>query len=141
MGQVKARKAKESAVEEAIAQAIEGIKLGKFPSIRQAAESQGLAYSTLYGRIKGRQPRRKAHEPNQSLGEAEDSAVVKQIEDMDRRGFPMRVDHVREIGLRILGKREGQAQNTAYLGKHWISRFLNRHTHLASKFSTQVKKQ
>ena len=27
------------------------------------------------------------------------------------------------------------------LGQHWISRFLNRHPHLSSKFSTQVHKQ
>lgn len=53
----------------------------------------------------------------------------------------MREDHVRETALRILAGREGQAQNTVYLGKHWISRFLDRHAHLASKFSTQVKKQ
>lgn len=100
-----------------------------------------MAYSTLYDRLKGRQPHRKAHELDQTLGEAEEQAVVKQIEDMDRQGFLIRVDHVRKTALRILGEREGQTQNIVYLGKHWISRFLNRHSHLASKFSTQVQKQ
>ena len=100
-----------------------------------------MAYSTLYGRLKGRQPRRKAHELDQILGEPEERAIVRQIEDMDRRGLSMWVDHVREVAIRLLAEREGQTRKTVNLGQHWISRFLNRHPHLASKFSTQVKKQ
>ena len=141
MGRVKARQVKESTIESTIAKAIEEYKSGSKTSIRQAAESQGLAYSTLYGRLKGRLPRRKAHELDQTLGEAEERAIVRQIEDMDRRGFPMRVDHVREMGLRLLSEREGQSREKVYLGKHWVSRFLDRNPHLTSKFSTQVQKQ
>ena len=63
--------------------------------------------------------------------------VVKQIADIDRHGFLMRVDHVHEMALKVLRKQEG----TLTLGKHWIPRFLNWHLHLASKFSSQVKKQ
>ena len=33
------------------------------------------------------------------------------------------------------------SKDTGRLGRHWITRFLNRNPHLASKFSTQVKKQ
>ena len=51
-------------------------------------------YSTLYGWLKGRRSRKKAHEVHQTLGEVEERAIVKQIEDMDRQGFPMQVDHV-----------------------------------------------
>ena len=64
--------------------------------------------------------------------------MVKQIEDMDRRGFAMRVDRV---PLKVLWQREGPDERTVQLGEHWISRCLNRHPHLASKFSTQVHKQ
>ena len=56
---------------------------------------------------------------------------------MDRRGFPMCVDHVCEMALKVLQEQEG----TLTLGKHWIPRFLNRYLHLALKFSSQVKKQ
>ena len=141
MGRVKARQVKESTIESTIAKAIEEYKSGRKTSIRQAAESQGLAYSTLYGRLKGRLPRQKAHELDQSLGEAEERAIVRQIEDMDRRGFPMRVDHVREMGLWLLSEREGQSRDKVYLGKNWVSRFLDRNPHLTSKFSTQVQKK
>ena len=85
MGRVNVRQVKESIVEGAIDQAIAEYRSGRKLSIRQAAESQGLPYSTLYGRLKGRLPRRKAHELDQTLGETEERAIVKQIEDMDRR--------------------------------------------------------
>ena len=69
--------------------------------------------------------------------------MVKRIEMMDRRGFPLRVDMVRHLATRILHQRE--YSKALSLGKHWIkhwiTRFLDRHTHLVSKFSTQVKKQ
>ena len=143
MGRVKARQDKETRVEDAIARAIRAYKTGQHPTIQRAAESQGIAYSTLHGRLNlGRQSRRKAHELDQSLGTAEEKAVVKRIEEMDRRGFPLRVDMVRHMGVRILQQREKLANaHDVILGKHWITRFLDRHPHLASKFSTQVKKQ
>ena len=49
--------------------------------------------------------------------------VVKRIEDIDRLGFPMHVDHVRKMALKVLQEQEG----TETLGKHWIPQFLNRH--------------
>src|SRR5258705_3194752 len=71
------------------------------------------------------------------LSDIEEQVVVKHIQDIDQRSFPKRVDHVREMALDVLQEQEG----TPTLGKHWIPRFLNRHPHLASKFSSQVKKQ
>ena len=100
--QVKPRQVKESEREGSIAKAIQGYSTGKYPSIRQAAESQVLPYTTLQGRLQGRKASHNAHELEQRLGEAEERSVVKQIEDMDRRGFLMRVDSVRETGLKVL---------------------------------------
>ena len=142
MGRVKAHDDRENARECAINLAIRAYKSGKYPTIQQAAESQGIAPSTLHNRLKGRQSRRKAHELDQTLGEVEEKKVVKQIEDMDRRGFLLRVDLVRALAQKILENWERDpGAPVPTLGKHWITRFLNRHTHLASKFSTQVKKQ
>jgi len=102
MGRVRARQGKEEAKEASIAIAIQAYKIGTYPTIQQAAESQGLAYSTLYGRLNGRKSRRKAHELDQTLGEVEEKKIVKQIEEMDRRGFPMRVDMVHQLASKIL---------------------------------------
>ena len=143
MGRVKPRLGAETTKEGSISLAIKAYQSGAYLSIRQAAESQGLPYSTLYGRLKGRQSRKKAHEIDQILGDIEEKQIVKQIEDMDNRGFPLRVDSVKEMALKLVLNREGQTRDTATmaLGKNWITRFLDRHPHLASKFSTQVKKQ
>ena len=142
MGRVKSRQQKESRVEDAIAQAIWAYQTGEHPTILAAAESQGIAYATLCGRLISCQSCRKAHELDQSLGNAEEKAVVKKIEGMDWRGFPLRVDMVRHMATRILQHREKLANTKdLVLGKHWITQFLDRYTHLASKFSTQVKKQ
>lgn len=135
MGRIKAREQKEKEREAAIARAIQAHEGGL--SLRAAAECAGVARSTLHGRLKGAQSWRKAHEIDQTLGAAEEKMIVKQIEDMDRRGFPMRVDMVQELALKILNKREGGGSLT--LGQHWITRFLNRHPQLSSKFSTQVR--
>ena len=77
MGQVKARRVKESAIEQSIARAIELYKSDKRCTIPQAAESEGLAYSTLYSWLKGRRSRKKAYEVYQTLGEVEERAIVK----------------------------------------------------------------
>ena len=101
MGRIKVRQGKiDEEKEAAFVKAIKKIQGGS--SIRAAAESEGIAKSTLHGRLKGGQSRRKAHEFNQTLGEAEEKSIVKQIEDMDRRGFPMRIDMVKLLALKVL---------------------------------------
>ena len=117
MGHVKARMAFNNAKEVSIATAIQAYQSGTFTNIRDAAESQGLTYSTLYGCLKGRQPRQKAHELDQILSDIEERVVVKQIEDMDQCGFPMHID-VHKMALKVLQEREG----TQTLDKHWHER-------------------
>ena len=62
MGRVKPKLGAETTKEGSISLAIKVYQSGAYPSIRQAAESQGLPYSTPYGRLKGRQSHKKAHE-------------------------------------------------------------------------------
>ena len=86
MGLVKAWIAIDNAKEASIIIAIQKYQSGTFPNIRNAVESQRLAYSTFYGCFKGRQPWQRTHELDQTLSHIEEWVVVKQIEDMDRRG-------------------------------------------------------
>jgi len=46
-----------------------------------------------------------AHVPQQRLLESEEKAIVKWWFDMDDRGFPARLDNVREMALYLEGKR------------------------------------
>ena len=136
MGRVQPRQRHQDRTEDAIARAIQAYHTGEQPSIRRAAESQGIAYTTLQGRLKGRQSRHKAHELDQSLGDPEERVLVRKIEEIDRRGFPLRVDMVRQMAIKVLQQREqsgGIGSKELTLGRHWITRFLNRYTHLASK--------
>ena len=55
---------------------------------------------------------------------------------------------VKQMAVKVLQQREHGEELDKWrnvvlptLGTHWISRFLDRYPHLASKFSTQVKKQ
>ena len=87
MGRIKVRELIKQRKEAAIARAMKGHR-GRL-RLRAAAESNGVAHNTLYDRIKGIQSQRKAHEMDQTRGEDEENVIVKQIEDMDQRGFPM----------------------------------------------------
>lgn len=51
--------------------------------------SQGIAYETPRGRLQGRQLGKKAHELDQTLGDAEEKVVVTCIEEMDCRAFSL----------------------------------------------------
>ena len=62
MERVKPRMAINNTKEASIATAIQVYQLGTFTNIRDAAESQGLAYYIIYGCLNGCQPQKKAHE-------------------------------------------------------------------------------
>lgn len=136
---------KESApVEQSVARAIQLYNSGKYTSIRAAAERQDIPFYTLYRRLKdGQKPRQQADELNVIVGSAEEKRIVKRIEEMDSRGLLLSVDMVQDRAVKVLKERGGNEMRLSVVGKHssWISRFLNRHPHLATKFSTQVKQQ
>ena len=53
---------------------------------------------------------------------------------MEEFGFPPRIEHVKEAVILLKGDWDEE------VGKNWITRFLNRHPDLVSKFSTQFDK-
>ena len=54
---------------------------------------------------------------------------------MEEFGFPPRIEHVKEAVILLKGDWDEE------VGKNWITRFLNRHSDLVSKFSTQFDKK
>ena len=48
--------------ESKILAALEGLQNGKYKSVRGAAKSEGVLYTTLLGRFKGAQSRQKSYE-------------------------------------------------------------------------------
>ena len=95
---------------------------------------------TLYRRVAGTHASRSAsHQDQQRLTPAEERAIVKWCHDQDDRGFPPHLDMVKDMALHLEEHRTGQQPTP--IGKHWISRFLNRNHDLASKLSTQLERQ
>lgn len=138
MGKVKPRE--DDKREELIQKAIKALQGGLEGGVPAAVEIYGIPRTTLYYRLSGaRQSRVKAHEDQQRLTEPEEKAIVKFCFEMDDRGFPPRLDHVKDMALNLEQNRIGKEPGP--MGKNWISRFLNRHPALASKYSTLLERQ
>lgn len=140
MGVVKSRKSKATGKESQLQKAIIAYQRQQYTSIRKCADAFGVPYSTLRDRLNGgRVSKMLAHAEQQLLLPQQERGIVNWIIKLDGKGFPPRVDMVVTMAKQIL-----QRQNPSKLheiGQHWISRFLNRHPQLVSKFSTQVNKQ
>ena len=139
MGRVKPRKLKaEAEKESSIARALKGLRSGLYPSIRKAAEINGIAYPTLRWRFHGGQNRVAAHEGQQLITAAEERAIVRWIYRLELAGFPPRIEHVREA---VLILRDDPEDLDKVIGKNWITRFLNRHPELVAKFTSAFDKK
>jgi hypothetical protein len=68
--------------------AISAIKNREYTSIRQDATAFKVPYSTLRGRMSGRNSRAVAHETEQLLSTAEESTLSRWITRLTRTGFP-----------------------------------------------------
>ena len=123
MGRVKPRKLKsEDQRESSIAQAVKGLQSGRYPSIRKAADINGISYSTLQRRFHGGQDRVAAHEAQQLVTGAEERAIVRWIYRLELAGFPPRIEHVREA---VMILQDNSEDLDKVIGKNWITRFLN----------------
>lgn len=108
-----------------------GKKAGEKGSIRTAAEAHGVPFSTLKDRLKGTKTRVQAHIKQQLLSPTEEKSVIRWIKDLEKAGFPPRMDHVRQAVTLIAGKPPG---------KNCVTRFLNRHPNEEARFTTTLDK-
>jgi len=56
---------------------------------------------------------------------------------MDDWGFPLKLPLVHEMAEYLVKKRNCSRR----LGKHWLTRFLNRNPELSSKFTARLERQ
>ena len=133
MGRLAQRKKDER--EENIQEAIKHYNSSDEPSIRLTSEAFGVPYSTLRGRLGGVQSRGVGHRQLQLLSEYEDKAIAEWCEWLDECGHPPRLEVVKSMAQGIARRR----LRLKSLGKHWLTRFLNRHPGLASKLSNPAR--
>lgn len=135
MGRVKPRESKEQR-EAKLRRAKQAYLNGEVPSIRQAASQFDVAYTTLLDRLKGAKPRQLAHAEEQLLSPAAEEVLVRYIKLCDEWGHPLKVKYVKAYATALLPK-----GSELKIGQHWITRFLNRHPEISSKFSQRLDRQ
>ena len=103
-------------------------------------EAFDIPKSTLYYRYTGeRTSHQLAQVDNQLITMMEEKAIVAWCKEQDDRGFPPRLDMVKDMALYLYEKRTGN--KIIRVGKNWITRFLDRHPDLATKFSKKLDHQ
>jgi hypothetical protein len=117
----------ESLIQTAIKQAHDGVE----PSLRAAAEANGLPPSTVKYRAAGRLPRNEAH-PG-LLSKYQEDQVIKTLKEVEIWGFPLRKDMLRSLVEAVAEFPAGQHE----LGKNWVDRFIKRQN-LSAVFSRQL---
>jgi hypothetical protein len=135
MGRVKPRVSKPDR-EDDIRQAKRDFLTGVEPSIRSAAATYGLPYSTLRDRLRGAQNTSKAHEPDQLLTAMDEKAIVRFCKRLDDLGHPITMRILKGFASSLL-----PGEKRREVGKHWITRFLNRNPELSAKFSQRLDRQ
>ena len=136
MGQI--RKGVDKSKELLITAALRDLEMGEKPSIRAAAEHYGLKYETLRDRKRGTKTRLESHEDQQNLTIAEEEAIEEWIAKVDGFGWPPRIEYVRHMAIGFI---RSHGIRNPKIGGHWITRFLDRHPDLASRFTNRLDKQ
>jgi len=106
------------------------------PSIRSAASTYGIPYTTLQNRLRGRQPHQEAHQKQQLLTVEQERSIVRFCVALDDLGHPLKLPLVKQFASSLLTP--SQRRN---VGKHWLSRFLCRNPSLVTKFSQRLDRQ
>jgi hypothetical protein len=104
--------------EELIQKAVQAYTLGIEKSLSAAARAYGKAPTTVQYRFDGRKTRQQAHENSQLLLEAQETQLVRWINELEIWGFPLRLDLLRDMASSLAGKP---------CGKNWPNRFIKRH--------------
>ena len=110
--------------------AIEAIRMRKKMSIRRAAQTYNVPKSTLIARMKGRVAKPEKRDVQHNLTLAEEETLVRYILDLDSRGFPPRIDGVKDMADLLLATRHARPT-----GKQWAYRFIRRRPELKTRFS------
>jgi hypothetical protein len=103
---------------------------GEVASIHAAAATYGIPFGTLRDCLSGAQPRSIVHENKQLLTPEEEKSIVRFSKALDDLGHQLQGKMVKDCVLSLL-----PLQRHLQLRKHWITRFLNRHPSITSKFS------
>ena len=110
--------------------AIEAIRTSKKLSQRSVVKIYKVPLSTLSDRIAGRTYRPETKANSLKLTELEEKVILRNIRNMDSRGFTPRLASVEDMANFILESRGGKR-----VGKLWAYRFVQRQPALKTRFN------
>ena len=110
--------------------AMEAIRMSKKLSRHKAAKIYKVPLSTLRDRMNGRTPIQERRPAVQKLTELEEEVIIRNILDMDTRGFAPRLAGVEDMANLVLKSRGGQR-----VGTRWAQRFIQRRPELKTRFN------
>lgn len=109
-------------------QALKHLSLHPEKSLRSTATQYGCNHVTLWGRkVAGVKSRREAHVNEQVLSPAEEKALVQWALALDDRGIPP-IPKLLIAKANAILKNGGVLGTWTVVGRHWIYRFLKRHS-------------
>ncbi len=109
---------------------IETICTYKKMSIRYVMQTYDVLQSTFRDRIKGCIPKTEERNARYNLTPTEEDTIVQYILDLDSRGFPPRIDNMRDIADLLCKTRDAKP-----VGKQWPYNFVRRRPELKTRFS------
>jgi transcriptional regulator with XRE-family HTH domain len=110
--------------------AIKAIRTSKKLSRRKAAKIYGVPFSTLNDRINGRTCLRESRPSVTNFTILEEDIIVRNILDLDSRGFAPRLAGVEDTANYIL-----ESRGAKRVGKLWAYRFVQRQPALKTRFN------
>ena len=110
--------------EERLSLALAAYKSGQIKSLRKAAITYDVGYTTLNDRYHGRQSRRDYRPMTSKLTYTEELVLIQRVLDLDAQGFPARLSVVRETADLLLASRGIDPAPT--VGVNWPSTFVKR---------------
>jgi hypothetical protein len=106
-------------------------------SIRQAARTYGINYTTLLGRTKGALSQEASRQVRQRLSVGEEEALQSWLLQLNKWGWPARINQLEAMAIELL-RAKGDMEE---LGIHWTRSFLSRHPDLKKKFVVGLDKE
>lgn len=115
-------------IEARIMHAVDALKQEEFTTIKAAAQAFNVPYSRLYARVEGRKNRSERRATNRRLSEAQELALCRYIDELDKHDIPATQKMVHKTANSIL--KEGHTDQTTSppkVGEKWPKRFFQRH--------------
>ena len=116
--------------EASILLAIQAIHSNPKLNITRASKMYNVPRSTLRDRIAGCLPKTEVRNARHNLTLTEEETLVRYILDLDSRGFPLRIDGVRDMANLLCTTRHAKP-----VGHHWPYHFVRCRPELKTRFS------